>query len=61
MVHYGNLRRRVRVKKEGVNVSALVERYVREVSSGNMKIEDVPAGLREKVKAGVEAKKNGVA
>ena len=42
-------------------MSALVELYVREVSSGNMKIEDVPAGLREKVKAGVEAKKNGVA
>ena len=41
-------------------MSALVELYVREVSSGNMKIEDVPAGLREKVKAGVEAKKNGV-
>ena len=38
-------------------MSALVELYVREVSSGNMKIEDVPAGLREKVKAGVEAKK----
>lgn len=41
-------------------MSALVELYVREVSSGNMKIESVPAGLREKVKAAVESEKNGV-
>lgn len=32
-------------------MSALVELYVREVSSGNMKIDDVPRGLRERVKA----------
>ena len=32
-------------------MSALVELYVREVSSGNMKIDEVPARLREKVRS----------
>lgn len=40
-------------------MSALVELYVREVASGNMKIEEVPPGLREKVKAAMNTGKNG--
>ena len=36
-------------------MSALVELYVREVSSGNMKIDEVPARLREKVEFAIKA------
>lgn len=44
-------------------MSALVELYVREVSSGNMKIDEVPARLREKVESAIKAEnttENGV-
>ena len=39
-------------------MSALVELYVREVSSGNMKIDEVPARLREKVESAIKAENN---
>ena len=45
-------------------MSALVELYVCEVSSGNMKIDEVPARLREKVESAIKAEnttENGVA
>lgn len=45
-------------------MSALVELYVREASSGNMKIDEVPARLREKVESAIKAEnttENGVA
>lgn len=38
-------------------MSALVELYVREVS-GNMKIDEVPARLREKVESAIKAENN---